>query len=224
MKALIVDISSRSLEVFTGSVTQIPGGAFDRKIVVRHGASLGNAEDIFGVGKVVLDDQLALVVTGTPYRAMSSNGFVELAGEESPFSSVKLVGVCGCFGAKGLRPIAPVPAHVFGPGKWAIVRCETHQNLNEETADSAVAGIEFLARQCHLLAIIEGQSNTTTAFMIGGRPEWDDRRGLGIGGLQSQGGARMFRSEEWNIVPTEHTQWLVELNLPETISSVSAVA
>lgn len=232
MKALIVDVSSRRLEVFAGSVTRIPGyDGGDQKIVIRHGATLGSAEDVFGKTDTAYNDnELALVVTGIPYQAESSTGYTEVF---SVGSSVTVVGVCGCFGVNGLRPIQPMPAYVYAPGKWSLFRCNTHQNKNVETAVAARKGLAFLSKARGLLVVAEGQSNTTNAFVVGGRPDWDDRssRAKTVAGLRGAGecdldgneaSGRMISTENWSSVPAEHTQWLVEKFLPTT--AVSAVA
>lgn len=237
MKTLIIDISSRRLEVFSGSVTQIPGcDGPDRKIVIRHGASLGDAKDLFpeytanqvyrGEQKAYHDLGLGLVITGSAYQAESSAGFTGVFGA-SPSGTV--VASCGCLGAKGLRPIKPLTARVYAPGKWLLYRCDVHRNKNVVTASAALAGIEYLVKQRGLTAITQGDSNTTTAFVVGGCPVWFHYgtwagRGLGpLRGYQDPDGGLLVR-DDWNVVPAEHAAWLVDMFLPTTTVGVQSAS
>ena len=104
-----------------------------------------------------------------------------------------------------------IPVVFFGVGRWRIHRAETHDNLNEETATAARLGLGVLARARGLVAIVEGQSNKTSGFAVGGRPDWDDRRG-GIDTIHGLKGASdgLMTDGEWKSIPQEHQKWLLK--------------
>lgn len=240
MKTLVIDPWSRGLQTFVTSVVRenspvaVPPMLGAVGIHLRFAVETGNLPELAAGGgpwranRGFGSDDLGLIILGNTYRAQSSAGFTDVITPSGVFmwqqGNASVTAACGCLGAKSLRPIKPQKAWVWAPGKWLMFPLLTHGNSNTATADAALVGLRFLANSRGLLIIAEGQSDSVSAWAIGGKPEGFEGCGSSwTYGLRPLTECGLMAREELAELPVEHHQFETPKPPVGTITAPEAV-
>ncbi len=224
MKAVIIDPWSRELKTFVASVVrenssvEVPPLLGAVGIHLRFAVEMGGLRELAAGGgpwrenRGFGSDELGLIVLGSTYRAVSSAGFTDIITPEDVFmwqqGNATVKAACGCLGAKSLRQVKPQKAFVYAPGKWLMFPLPTHGNSNCDTADAVLTGLRFLANSRGLLILAEGQSDSVSAWAIGGKPEGFEGCGSSwTYGLQPITECGLMERKELAELPVEHHQF-----------------